>query len=172
MDEKFDRAKNHSLLGNQLKGLQNTFKSVISKGELREAFSRLLGHEVTEAQSVKSFHDYYEIARKIKKAEEQFILHHHPPELIEPTIVPYEASRWTSDVEFGRQQLNGTNFVLIRRCTTLPDNFPVTNDLVNHLLCRRLTLDQEIQVWPMTYLLVGIKVVLSISQYHNTVEVA
>ena len=56
------------------------------------------------------------------------------------------AGRWTSDVEFGRQILNGVNPVIICKCTQLPPKFPVTDDMVQPFLTRGLSLDQEIEV--------------------------
>ena len=66
--------------------------------------------------------------------------------LDEPEINLHEASRWVTDVEFGRQVLNGVNPVVIERCTQLPPNFPVTNDMVKGQLSRGLTLEEEIKV--------------------------
>ena len=66
--------------------------------------------------------------------------------LDEPEIKLYEASRWVADVEFGRQMLNGLNPVSIERCTDLPTNFPVTNDMVKGQLRRGLTLEEEMKV--------------------------
>lgn len=56
------------------------------------------------------------------------------------------AGRWSSDVEFGRQILNGVNPVIICKCTQLPSKFPVTNEMVRPLLTRGLTLEQEMKV--------------------------
>jgi hypothetical protein len=39
-----------------------------------------------------------------------------------------------SDLEFGRQRLNGVNPILIRRCSKLPEKLPVTDDIVSGLL--------------------------------------
>ena len=54
--------------------------------------------------------------------------------------------RWVSDVEFGRQILNGVNPVVICKCSCLPGNFPVTNDMVKGLLSRGKSLNEEMQV--------------------------
>ena len=67
----------------------------------------------------------------------------HEPPVKKPI---YEAGRWTSDVEFGRQILNGVNPVIVERCDTLPPNFPVTNDMVKGSMCRGLSLDEEMKV--------------------------
>ncbi|XP_061882798.1 hydroperoxide isomerase ALOXE3-like [Entelurus aequoreus] len=42
----------------------------------------------------------------------------------------YVQEHWKEDDFFGYQYLNGINPILIRRCKTLPPNFPVTNDMV------------------------------------------
>ena len=63
-----------------------------------------------------------------------------------PDVCVYELSRWTSDVEFGRQILNGVNPVVIRRCESLPAKFPVVNEMVQSSLNRGVTLEQEMKV--------------------------
>ena len=63
-----------------------------------------------------------------------------------PEVHVHNAARWTTDVEFGRQMLNGVNPVVIERCTKLPANFPVTNEMVKGVLNRGLTLQQEMDV--------------------------
>ena len=66
-----------------------------------------------------------------------------------PEVRVHNAARWTTDVEFGRQMLNGVNPVVIEKCTKLPSNFPVTNDMVKGFLNRGLTLEQEMEVMTM-----------------------
>ncbi len=64
-------------------------------------------------------------------------------------IQVYKLSRWQTDVEFGRQMLNGVNPVVICKCTALPPNFPVTNDMVKGLLNRGHNLKEEMEVFYM-----------------------
>ncbi|XP_036955707.1 polyunsaturated fatty acid lipoxygenase ALOX15B-like isoform X2 [Acanthopagrus latus] len=45
-------------------------------------------------------------------------------------MADYVQEHWKEDVFFGYQYLNGINPMLIRRCTALPSNFPVTDDMV------------------------------------------
>ncbi|XP_073321825.1 polyunsaturated fatty acid lipoxygenase ALOX15B-like [Pagrus major] len=46
-------------------------------------------------------------------------------------IAEYVQEHWKEDAFFGYQYLNGVNPMLIRRCTALPSNFPVTDDMVS-----------------------------------------
>ncbi|KAL7854288.1 hypothetical protein AOLI_G00211320 [Acnodon oligacanthus] len=51
-----------------------------------------------------------------------------------PTPNEYIRQNWDSDEFFGYQFLNGPNPMLIKRCSELPDNFPVTDDMVKSSL--------------------------------------
>uniref|UniRef100_A0A4W6CE04 Arachidonate 5-lipoxygenase b, tandem duplicate 3 n=1 Tax=Lates calcarifer TaxID=8187 RepID=A0A4W6CE04_LATCA len=64
---------------------------------------------------------------------------------IKNTISEYVMQHWREDFMFGYQFLNGCNPVVIRKCTKLPDKFPVTHEMVSVSLERELTLEQEIE---------------------------
>ena len=56
----------------------------------------------------------------------------------------FENDLWQNDEEFGRQMLNGMNPSWIERVKgDLPENFPVTNDIVGEYLYQ--TLEEEIE---------------------------
>ncbi|CAN9499796.1 unnamed protein product [Ophioblennius macclurei] len=64
---------------------------------------------------------------------------------IQNTIPEYVMQHWKEDFMFGYQLLNGCNPVVIRKCTKLPDKFPVTHEMVSVCMERDMTLDQEIK---------------------------
>ncbi|EHH64670.1 Arachidonate 5-lipoxygenase [Macaca fascicularis] len=64
---------------------------------------------------------------------------------ISNTISERVMNHWQEDLMFGYQFLNGCNPVLIRRCTELPEKFPVTTEMVECSLERQLSLKQEVQ---------------------------
>ncbi|XP_062396206.1 polyunsaturated fatty acid lipoxygenase ALOX15B-like [Sardina pilchardus] len=49
-------------------------------------------------------------------------------------IYEYVQKHWDKDEFFGYQFLNGINPMLIQRCSDLPENFPVTEEMVKHSL--------------------------------------
>uniref|UniRef100_T2MH56 Arachidonate 5-lipoxygenase n=1 Tax=Hydra vulgaris TaxID=6087 RepID=T2MH56_HYDVU len=58
--------------------------------------------------------------------------------------VPYGFNNWQSDEKFGEQRLRGCNPVLIQLCKKVPDNFPVTNEMVSQFL-DGFTLEETIE---------------------------
>ena len=64
--------------------------------------------------------------------------------------VPLAADRWQDDRFYGAHFLNGCNPDTIKRCTELPPNFPVTQELVGNLLDEGDTLQNAIKVCTST----------------------
>ena len=60
--------------------------------------------------------------------------------------VPQAAEYWKDDRFFGSQFLNGSNPDSLKRCTELPSNFPVTQELVGNLLDSGDTLESALAV--------------------------
>ncbi|KAL7889444.1 hypothetical protein AOLI_G00017020 [Acnodon oligacanthus] len=59
-----------------------------------------------------------------------------------PRTHEYIKKHWMTDTFFGYQFLNGSNPMMIKRCSKLPKNFPVTNDMKGKLfLCDYARLD-------------------------------
>lgn len=53
---------------------------------------------------------------------------------------------WKEDSFFGYQCMNGSNPRMIHRCKKLPENFPVTADMVQSSMADRTHLDRELKV--------------------------
>lgn len=62
------------------------------------------------------------------------------------TPAEYVFEHWQEDAFFASQFLNGLNPVLIRRCHSLPKNFPVTDDMVAPVLGPGTSLQAELEV--------------------------
>uniref|UniRef100_A0A3B4EEJ1 Lipoxygenase domain-containing protein n=1 Tax=Pygocentrus nattereri TaxID=42514 RepID=A0A3B4EEJ1_PYGNA len=57
----------------------------------------------------------------------------------------YIKKHWMTDTFFGYQFLNGLNPMMIKRCSKLPNNFPVTNDMVKSALPKESSLEKEME---------------------------
>ncbi|XP_038128776.1 arachidonate 12-lipoxygenase, 12S-type [Cyprinodon tularosa] len=60
-------------------------------------------------------------------------------------IAEYCMDHWKEDWFFGYQCLNGSNPRMIKRCTKLPENFPVTSDMVQSSMPAKTSLDKELR---------------------------
>lgn len=61
-------------------------------------------------------------------------------------LTEYCMDHWKEDWFFGYQCLNGSNPRMIRRCQKLPENFPVTPDMVQRSMDPKTNLDKELKV--------------------------
>ncbi|XP_075896547.1 arachidonate 12-lipoxygenase, 12S-type isoform X2 [Nelusetta ayraudi] len=60
-------------------------------------------------------------------------------------VAEYCMDHWKEDWFFGYQCLNGSNPRMITRCTKLPENFPVTPDMVQRSMAPKTNLDVELK---------------------------
>uniref|UniRef100_A0A3Q2YT22 Arachidonate 12-lipoxygenase, 12R-type-like n=1 Tax=Hippocampus comes TaxID=109280 RepID=A0A3Q2YT22_HIPCM len=61
------------------------------------------------------------------------------------SFIVYVSDHWKDDDFYGYQFLNGVNPCLIKRCSELPPNFPVTEEMVKPFLENGSTLDNEMK---------------------------
>ncbi|XP_078524470.1 hydroperoxide isomerase ALOXE3-like [Lissotriton helveticus] len=60
-------------------------------------------------------------------------------------VSEYVSQHWKEDTFFGYQLLNGANPLQIQKCTKVPPNFPVTDEMVKHSLGDHTSLHNELQ---------------------------
>ncbi|XP_058481537.1 arachidonate 12-lipoxygenase, 12S-type [Solea solea] len=60
-------------------------------------------------------------------------------------LAEYCMEHWREDWFFGYQCLNGSNPRMIQKCNKLPENFPVTSDMVQSSMPPRTNLDKELK---------------------------
>ncbi|XP_051231164.1 arachidonate 12-lipoxygenase, 12S-type [Dicentrarchus labrax] len=60
-------------------------------------------------------------------------------------IAEYCMEHWKEDRFFGYQCMNGSNPRMIKSCNKLPENFPVTSDMVQSSMAPRTNLDKELK---------------------------
>ena len=147
VDEEFHRAKAVNFLGNTFRGLVINGKLVNpTLKAIDDNIRKLLG-VITHAdfQTVNDLYIFEVFPLRLWKNEE--LNHKQSSEITKGFEMQIcQGSRWVTDEEFGRQILNGVNPVMISRCSALPDNFPVTNDMVKNFLIRNMSLEEEMKV--------------------------
>ena len=147
VDEEFHRAKAINFLSDSFKGLVFNCDVVVPTLQAIDCTIRkLLGISTSTTQTANDLYIFEELPLQLYKAE---MINRGQQSEITTTgfeLKICQASRWITDEEFGRQILNTINPVVICRCSTLPDNFPVTHDMVKSSLVRNMSLDEEMKV--------------------------
>ena len=64
--------------------------------------------------------------------------------------IPITADHWQKDTWFGHEFLNGSNPDIIERCTMVPSNFPVTDEIIGDQL-EGMKLSEAIEVNALQY---------------------
>ena len=141
LDEKFERVKKVNFIDDL------ATSSILANGrsiwmKIKHLIENAFGsNKALGVDSMHSLHSFYKVAKGLvdKSSPEEEISS-------QEMLVAYETYRFASDVHFGEQILNGVNCVVVKKCNALPDNFPVTNEMVQPFLNNQQSLEQAMQV--------------------------
>ena len=149
IDEEFHRVKKENFLIDSFRGIFFNGEAIaVAINAADGVIQRALGIKTSTFNKANSLYVFEQLPQRLLNKELEN--RNEDPEShtkeFGPEMMISQAHRWVTDEEFGRQILNGVNPVVIRKCSILPDNFPVTNDMVKHLLMRNMSLQDEMKV--------------------------
>ncbi|XP_034425011.1 arachidonate 12-lipoxygenase, 12S-type isoform X2 [Hippoglossus hippoglossus] len=115
-----------------------------------ESIAQLLAHRRTELQERQKIYSLLELS--LKKLVMMFGKSWSDLDdfkqifwKLKSPIAEYCMEHWKEDWFFGYQCLNGSNPRMIQRCKKLPENFPVTSDMVQSSMAPRTNMDKELK---------------------------
>ncbi|XP_055450294.1 polyunsaturated fatty acid lipoxygenase ALOX15B isoform X3 [Psammomys obesus] len=120
---------------------QETVKGLdlnIKYSALKNATFHFKAHSAFAELKIKGFLDRTGLWRSLREMRRMFNFHKTP-------AAEYVFAHWQEDAFFASQFLNGLNPVLIRRCRSLPKNFPVTDEMVAPVLGPGTNLQAELE---------------------------
>ncbi|XP_052614585.1 polyunsaturated fatty acid lipoxygenase ALOX15B isoform X3 [Peromyscus californicus insignis] len=110
----------------------------IKYSEVKNARFYLKVYSAFTELKIKGFLNRTGLWRSLREMKRMFHFHKTP-------AAEYVFEHWQEDAFFASQFLNGLNPVLIRRCHSLPKNFPVTDEMVAPVLGPGTSLQAELE---------------------------
>ncbi|GAB1296282.1 Polyunsaturated fatty acid lipoxygenase ALOX8 [Apodemus speciosus] len=110
----------------------------IKYSAMKNAKFFLKAHSAFTELKIKGLLDRTGLWRSLREMRRMFNFHKTP-------AAEYVFAHWQEDAFFASQFLNGINPVLIRRCRSLPKNFPVTDEMVAPVLGPGTSLQAELE---------------------------
>ncbi|XP_059125423.1 polyunsaturated fatty acid lipoxygenase ALOX15B isoform X3 [Peromyscus eremicus] len=110
----------------------------IKYSEVKNARFYLKVYSAFTELKIKGFLNRTGLWRSLREMRRMFHFHKTP-------AAEYVFAHWQEDAFFASQFLNGLNPVLIRRCHSLPKNFPVTDEMVAPVLGPGTSLQAELE---------------------------
>ncbi|XP_052052242.1 polyunsaturated fatty acid lipoxygenase ALOX15B isoform X2 [Apodemus sylvaticus] len=110
----------------------------IKYSAMKNAKFFLKAHSAFTELKIKGLLDRTGLWRSLREMRRMFNFHKTPG-------AEYVFAHWQEDAFFASQFLNGINPVLIRRCRRIPENFPVTDEMVAPVLGPGTSLQAELE---------------------------
>ncbi|XP_052052557.1 polyunsaturated fatty acid lipoxygenase ALOX15B-like isoform X3 [Apodemus sylvaticus] len=110
----------------------------IKYSAMKNARFFLKAHSAFTELKIKGLLDRTGLWRSLREMRRMFNFH-------KTAAAEYVFAHWQEDAFFASQFLNGINPVLIRRCRRIPENFPVTDEMVAPVLGPGTSLQAELE---------------------------